>query len=397
MINKGKEAYLAKCAFALALTLGLSISANTLALSMKDIEIHGFFTAGATISNVEKNYLRTTNEDISFDEDSALGLQIFIPIDDKITLQAQILANSSKQAEPDFEAEVDWAFVSYQLSDTLLIRGGRIRYPLLMHGDYAEVGYSYPWIRPPQVVYGNIPITAVDGVDLVATIPMGDVELTVQPFVASRDDSILIQDLNRELDADLNNMVGLKLALQSEHIRLHATVLNYEWSLDKDQPAMWVVENVMGLGAIKDAEVNTYALGVNVDWNSFVFMSEYVHIDYEREKGQFALPGTEGWYAMAGYQMGKWLPHVTYGQRDAKSTLGVINDNLTLGLRYDLTPSAALKFEWSNINPEPAFGPFSGDTQGPVEPTPYGAFEFPAYKNPNEGAQVYSIAIDVIF
>lgn len=73
---------------ALGLALGLSGVSGVQALSADEIEIHGFFTAGATISDVDKRYLRTTDDDISFDEDSAFALQVFIPVDDKISLQA---------------------------------------------------------------------------------------------------------------------------------------------------------------------------------------------------------------------------------------------------------------------------------------------------------------------
>ena len=373
-------------------------SSFTHALSADEIEIHGFFTAGATISDVDKTYLRTTDDDLSFDEDSALGLQIIVPIDEQITLQAQLLANGSKEAETNFEIEVDWAFVSYQVSDDLTLRAGRIRFPILMLGDYAEVGYAYPWIRPPQEVYGGIPITAIDGVDLLYTLPVGNFNLTFQPFVGQRDDQLYIQPLDTEIDTELDNMLGLKVSLSNDYLTLHAAYNTFDTSLDEATPTGFVVSSVPPFFSLpQDAETTLLAAGANLEWRDLVVMTEYLHADYEREDEQMKLTNYTAWYTMVGYRFGKLMPHVTFSDLDSEDiTRGQSSETLTVGLRYELSDSSALKLEWSRVEPqEGTSGLLSADASKAI-PTPYGVFDVPLGSD-GEDASIFSVAFEVIF
>ncbi|MEH6543234.1 MAG: porin [Porticoccaceae bacterium] len=398
-------------ATALGLALGLSCVSGAQALSADEIEIHGFFTAGATISDVDKRYLRTTDDEISFDEDSAFALQVFIPVDDRISLQAQLLANTSKKGDPNFELDVDWAFASYMLNDNATIRAGRIRYPLLLLSDVAEAGYAYPWIRPPVEVYSGIPFNTLDGVDvLIEGFGFGGFDLQIQPYVGSKDEDLYIQSFGIELDTELDNMMGIKLALSNDFITFNAGYTSFEESIDTE----------LGI-LIEELDVGTYTFGVSVDHNNLIMMAEYVDIDYESpDTGSFGLTGYDAWYAMIGYRFGKFTPHITYAEMNADKPLelfaegtslpfvgdvsgapqaffdpsltklgGVSSSTLTVGLRYELSKSSALKFEWSKVEPEDNTGGLFGQT-GSIFGGALPTFD-------QEDAQIYSIALDVVF
>ena len=81
----------------------------------------------------------------------------------------------------NFDLEADWAFASYSFSDQVQVRIGKIKLPTFLVSDFIEVGYSYPWIRPPQEVYTGNPITSIVGGDLLFTPRWGGVEWLIQP------------------------------------------------------------------------------------------------------------------------------------------------------------------------------------------------------------------------
>ncbi|MEH6638905.1 MAG: porin [Porticoccaceae bacterium] len=363
---------------ALGLALGLSCVSGAQALSADEIEIHGFFTAGATISDIEHTYLRTTDEDISFDEDSVLGLQLIVPIDERIVLQAQLLANSSKEDQANFELNVDWAFATYALNDSVDIRAGRIRYPLLMLSDYAEVGYSYPWIRPPQEMYGLIPITSFDGIDALITVPVGGFQLNIQPYGGSKDDELHLHAFHQTTDVELDNIMGARFTLSNDYLTFSLAANTFDLTIGDAHEG-----HGMHHTFTPDLGVENIAAGVNLDWNNLLVMTEYFETRYDdADPGDAQFSDSESWYAMVGYRFGKLTPHITFSELKTDDPQGgIAQESLTVGLRYELSTSSALKFEWTNAEPQDGtLGLFNVDSlEG------------------EDDANVYSIALDLVF
>ena len=371
------------------IAMGLSCGTSAMALTTDDIEIHGFFTAGATISDTEKTYGRTTDNDVAFDEDTVLGVQIIVPIDDKLTLQAQFLANGSKETDVNFDTTVDWAFASYAATDNLTVRGGRIRAPLLMHMEYGEVGYAYPWIRPPQEVYSLIPFNSFDGFDALYSFPtMGGIDLVLQPFVGNKDDELLARQFGGAvIDTEIDNIHGLKVALSSEYVTFVVSYSNLDVTIEGGGPVPVPPAPVPGLTYADRLETEILNVGLTIDWNNFLFMSEYVDVDPDDPGAltEIPIPNNQAWYATVGYRFGKFMPHVTFAEMDSDDIAlgGTTSETLTVGLRYELSPSAALKFEWANV--EPQDGSIGLFTVSPIDP------------DVTDDADIFSVAIDVIF
>jgi hypothetical protein len=132
---------------------------------------------------------------------------------------------------------------------------------------------------------------------------------------------------------------------------------------------------------------------------------------------------TASGYVLAGYHFGKWMPHITLSDfktdsnyRDAKATIPLLSagsaadtaqlqgmvgqiiqfntvnqHSVTLGLRVDVLPKTALKFEWQRVIPEDGSNlispPFSG------QDTFYGA----AGTNNLDKVNIYTVALDLMF
>ena len=106
-----------------------------------------------------------------------------------MSIVAQLLARARSA---NFNAIVEWAYVDYEFTDWLSLRAGKIKQPVYLVNDYVEVGYAYPWIRPPvEVYYLNNPLNTVNGAELLLAFPVGPGTLSFQPYIGSnRDESV---------------------------------------------------------------------------------------------------------------------------------------------------------------------------------------------------------------
>lgn len=104
------------------------------------------------------------SEGISPDPDSVLGAQATYRITDELTAVVQVVAD--QDADDNYEPQLEWAYVSFQPTPDLTIRGGRLALPGFLVSEYRKVSYANPWIRPPVELYQLLPVFTVDGVDV---------------------------------------------------------------------------------------------------------------------------------------------------------------------------------------------------------------------------------------
>lgn len=357
------------------------------AAALENISINGFLTAAGTIGDNDDNpYLHgLVRDDAAFDtRDSRLGLQISADVNPRMRLTAQLLARGGSD---NWETEADWAFVGYRINDPLEVRAGKVKLSTFLVSDYIEVGYAYPWIRPPVEVYSLNPITTISGVDLLYRPQVGNWSFLVQPYVGTSNGSSVVSaplsdatpppsDVNHipkgtQVDFEAKNMVGLNLSAGTDAFNFRLGYLTTDVASD--------------FGGGFDGDKATFAsAGFSMDWRNIVAYAEYAERD-EDNMAERAFPDQKAWYTTLGYRIGKFMPHLTYAKleegKDA-SPLSLAQESITLGLRYELAPGAALKFEASQVEPE------TGN---------YGLFDAPP-SNLNEKDYIfYGVAVDVIF
>ncbi|MDH4133553.1 MAG: hypothetical protein OEV31_02060, partial [Gammaproteobacteria bacterium] len=163
---------------------GLSLPAS--GASTDNITFSGFLTAGANYASqpVLANTGAVSSDGsignvVSFEKDSRFGLQVSAQINPEVSVTGQMLAKAN---ENSYSLSTDWAYVKYRASNNLSVRAGRVKLPSFLISDYNEVGYAYPWVRPPQEMYSANPMTGVNGVDMLLRFNMGDLGLLIQPF-----------------------------------------------------------------------------------------------------------------------------------------------------------------------------------------------------------------------
>jgi hypothetical protein len=367
-------------------------------MAADNIVLNGFMTAGATYTDSDTQwYNGNIRDEIGFEQDSRVGLQVAAQINPKMNVTVQVLGRAR---EEDFDAFFDWGFVSYTASEAWELRAGKIKFPTFLISDYIEVGYAYPWIRPPQEVYTSNPLTAIAGADALFRARLGNGDLLLQPYVGtSRGQSTVVPQFAIELDNafmggtflgldngevalvdfEAQNLIGINASMNWDHFSVRAGYLTIEVSADTLQVSQ------------EDAEF--WSVGGTMDLNNFIGYAEY----FEREiKGaaNLGFPNQKGYYATLGYRFGKWMPHITYAKLDENGTPSdcgnfcgeaLQQDSITLGLRYELGAGAALKMEAQRVNPDNNNrGLFTG-------------YDKDGNSVLGEDAMIYSVAIDVVF
>lgn len=369
-----------------ALGLGMSLGAvSTNVLALDEIRINGFLTAAGTTTDADSAYnIDLARDDLRFDgRDNRLGLQIAADINERMNVTAQLI---SRGGPDNYNVEADWAFVGYQVHDQLAVRAGKVKLPTFLASDYIEVGYAYPWVRPPQEVYSLNPITSLSGVDLLYTPVVGDVTLLFQPYFGTSqgtgytsgqqevDTSGLgFPAAGTEVEFDAKELAGINFAVQTDIATFRAGYLSTK------------VSSPFGGGLIDEDKAEFMSVGFTMDWNDVVAYAEWASRD-EDDGAEIGFPDQQAWYATLGYRVGQFLPSITYAELKAGSdevSWAQEQSSIAFDLRYELGLGADLKFQAMSVRPE----------NGKV-----GLYDGPVSSDElDSDAMVYSVALDVIF
>lgn len=164
------------------LTTGL-VLLNLLPQFCAALDVSSYGTIAAGHLNNDSASLINYRDHWSARSETMLGLQLTGNLTESTSLTSQfIIEGFSYQDRDDFEPRVDWLFLAHQFSHRTRLRVGRLRTPIYFDSDILNIGYAYPWVRPPMEVY--IPevtvITNFDGVDLTLnqTYDTGDLRTT---------------------------------------------------------------------------------------------------------------------------------------------------------------------------------------------------------------------------
>ena len=413
-------------------TFGVAMLASA---SVHAIQFDGFFTVGAAIHDDDTNknnplaqghenvYIgslgdRGITEDLTFETDTRFGLQISSEVSENMKVVAQLLGRGTIN---NFDAVIEWAYADWEFTDWLSLRAGKIKQPVYLVNDYVEVGFAYPWIRPPvEVYYLNNPLNTVNGAELLLAFPVGPGTLSFQPYIGSNRDDIPNTDGQAFFEAE--NIYGIDVKYSGRGYTIHAS--NFQCEV-KTHGSLSGVETAFGdvnvdLEGTGDCDVTSAGLTFDVS-NVLVYAEWQDRTTTETLSRPFG--DQEAWYATLGYRIGKWLPHVTYATIDGKASLVTpaavtcaesggcaggaipldgeisnfpvaIQSSVTAGLRYEVNDSAALKFEYAVVDVENDPQALADANQN----TNYGLFvtDF-TLAPPKDKVGIASIALDVIF
>jgi len=326
------------------------------------VELDGYLTAGLAVHNQSQTdgskvvYLDEVKDDVTFLQDSKFGLQVTADVAEDMQAVAQILASAE---DDNYSMDIEWAYLDYTASESTNLRVGRIKQPVFLISDYLEVGYAYPWIRPPAEAYSNMPVDSIIGVQLLYQTRIGDMNFGFQPYFGSNTEGVPGQPT---VNFFADNYIGMALRLENRA---------FTFQLSTFQTDVSTVDTEGALNSEGHATLSVASLSWDIA--NFVGYTEYTTRDIEADKGTLTLntgfnavpfdalfSDQDGYYITLGYRMGKYLPHVTFATIDSEPAGTVANrysqgarqDSITLGLRYELNDSAALKMEYQTTELE---------------------------------------------
>jgi hypothetical protein len=343
-----------------------------------------------------------TKSKASGEVDSKIGVQGTAKLNSMFSGTVQLL--SRQDGDGSYKPNVEWAFVKAQLLPSLSVRVGRMGAPLFAVSDFRNVGYANLWLRPPQDVYGQVPISNFDGADVIYQMPVGSTTLTAQVFggqsktVVQHTDVKLKSEVGFNLTAEFDNGITLRLGHVQGKLTVDNATLAGLVGILRSTPFASVGDDLDPTAKKSSFD----GVGISYDQGNFVGSAEYTW-----RRTDSYVPDTTGWFATLGYRVGKFTPYVTVSQIKEDSTnvnnniptnvnaqlttlkltvdglvAGQYRDQKTIGVgaRWDFYRNMALKAQYENVKPN---GPgFFIDTNSNF-----------GHSNVN----VYSLAVDMVF
>lgn len=400
------------------------------------LRLSGFGTVGVSRTNNDQAYFGYPGQgggadrSASFNPDTKLGLQGTYKATNTLSATAQVM--TKYRATGEYKPEFDWAFAKWQAAPSVAVRVGRIGAPFFMVSDFRDVGYANTTVRPPLDVYGQVPVSSVDGGDLSYQANLGSTTLTSTLWGGQTKAKYATTLRNAGSDVDpimvkLRNQIGLNF--QAEFDSGYTLRLGHMQSkLSLESSSINQIGNGLagviaggGLGAALSNQLisaidttgtkaSFTGVGASMDRDNIVLATEYT---WRRiDKGVVA--DTTGWYVMGGYRFGTVLPYVVVSrlQTDARNTslnpqaaaLGaaytgaqaLINSDsvrqgtLSVGTRWDFRRGMALKAQFDRVSKPSAS---NGLFLNPDASTASGQDFF----NNKKKVNVLSLAVDFVF
>lgn len=276
---------------------------------------------------VEPTTLGVYDNNFRFDAESVVGLQTQAVISDKLRGTVQLVAKSYN----NYDAAIDWAYLSYNLKPNLTLNAGRFRLPLYYYSDFLDVGYAYYWVRPPVEVYSTHTAT-LEGVNLYHTSIIGDVEIATQAWYGA--DKTTQESEFGATTYDSYNNTGINTQLEWEWLKVRLLYLSTDVTADS-----FYYDPI-------EVDVTFKAAAFMIDHGNFIWRSEITETASDQSDDV-------AWYASAAYTLGDFTPHVTHARihSETDSRFPDSTSN-TVGVSWNFHPSAVLKLEYTDTEQE---------------------------------------------
>ena len=366
------------------------------AANASDIDISGYASFAGTYSNAKTTtgsnadfYNGLATKDAQFDtEGSHFGLQIHTKVSEKVHFAADL---SAQGGSSNYNVKASWAYATYDFNDELSLRMGKYKGAFYMVSDYKDVGYAYPWVRPPLEVYSTNPIRSLSGLDLVYQGTVSDLSVLLELYAGNGTHTAKYLPSTID-DTSLGLPSTVKKGDSVEFKTPNAKGFNLSVSGDIGTFRIGYFQTQVDAAAFgKYHEFGSFGgLGFNIDWHNLVVYSEYIMRDTAANLAG-AFPDQTAYYVTTGYRMGKFLPYITYAKLDKgkdNSPYAQLQSSVALGLRTEVSSSSAVKFEVMKVTPvkNSLSTSFNSTTSG------YGLFNLPV-----KDGTIATVTFDVIF
>ncbi len=347
-----------------ATTIFLAMFSGSVSAEIK-ISGYGSLIAGRTLGTVDdplnpgekRDEILTADfydvgqydNEFSFTPESILALQLSTEIGKDLTVTAQLVA----KGVDDFEPEFDWFYLTYQATEELSFMAGRRNIPMYYFSEFSEVGYAYPWMRPPSNLYWW-QITQFNSVQATYEFPLGNYNNSVTFFHGNER-----SEDNKEMEY-YDRLYGGNAVSVDE---LWTDITGFNWNLSGDIFDLRFVyfqndrdrETLQPDGTISDYDPFSQTflgIGGKVDVGKFTFLFDWNLVSYDDEfKTEFPT-----YLISAVYNVGEFQPYFVYSKADHERTSGPNKTKdleehymVGVGIRYNLFSKASIKVQFDEF------------------------------------------------
>ncbi len=397
----------------------LTVTDGAMADYEPDYRLSGFATFGLVTSDHDSLGFRrdlTQEEgvaggDIDWKTDSLVGLQWQARWSPKFDATLQVVAKD--RFKNTLENSIEWAFIRYRPVDGLDFRVGRLGSDLFMLSEYRQVGYAFPWVRPPTDYYGLMSLYHFDGVDVSKRFDLAGGTLNVKVFYGNSDEEYPVNDESgRSVRMDISP-AGLALNLEWQDWEWRYTYADVSINNNTASPLTDALQSVTPLwpeaGALAQ-EISTdgksmiyHELGVAYDNNTWWAQAEATDLSSD----SLLAPNSRHFYVSVGRRFGPFsifgLGGIAAQTEDAPAispppgaeqlagavsasiaSIRLEQDSIGLGARWNFRPKMALKIQANR---------FDIDETGNSLWVMSGPRQF----SDNQVSTVVSLSLDVLF
>jgi hypothetical protein len=353
--------------------------------SNNPLNIHGFATVGGVRSTNDLDFYQGIDNKMGYRTDTRVGLQMSYGISEATQFVIQLVA----MGHHNFDLKGEWAYLSHRWTDKLSTKIGRLRKPLYYYSESIDVGFSYPFIRPPLEIYRSKD-NSFEAIDLTYEFAWGSAYHTLQAFTGDGSEKLdspayvetpaYTGFVNFLTNLNLDDQWGFNLLSNWDYYTLRLGYLTFN--------AHAQVAADLGGGLIIFTDIDQrseyYSTALHYDNAQWYLVGEIGRLN-AKELGQ--IPDNESGYVIVGYHFENWMPYVIYGATNTKTPAssdselqGYHAKSGTFGFQYTLNANTSAKFEVNHYY----------DFQGGVGP-------FGTRSDIDDKASILAFAIDVVF
>jgi len=289
------------------------------------------------------------DNEFSFTPESIFALQATADIGEDLRITAQLVA----KGVDDFEPEFDWFYFTYQASENLTLMAGRRNLPMYYYSEFSEVGYAYPWMRPPSNLYWW-QITQFNSLQAMYDFEMGDYSSTLTFFHGNErsEDNVemkfydeLFGGTAESVDELWTDITGINWSVSGDNFDVRFVYFQNDRDRDTIQPD----------GSIDpfDPFSQTFVgFGGKVDMYPFTFLFD-MNIVYYDDVHKTEFPT---YLLSVVYNYEKFQPYIVYSKANQERTTGAGKSKdleehhiLGVGVRYNLFSKASIKIQYDDF------------------------------------------------
>lgn len=418
-------------------TLNVAVSLALLpmathAFDQGDITLRGFGTISAVHSGTDSGDFRSSitqpkgsgaSTQFDFGVDTRIGLQVDAKLTNALTATVQTVTERDEWG--GFGTGFEWANLKYAITPELSVKAGRVTLPVFMVSDYRKVSYAMPFVRPPVEVYGNVPFSALDGVNVEYNTNINNTVVNIQGEFGTSAENIPANGVINHVVAKRNIVLNTTIErgyLQGRIGYVHShidyggdkidAIFNGLQSFAQKTKGLAISGQALDLlDKYQCAKASSTFLGLGLSYDPGDW---FIQGEFTRRKSESFITPTKAWYVTTGARNGAWTTYwgiskvmvdreivepgmttkglppalavpaaaLNSGVNQLLKATSYGQDTLTIGARWDVMKNTALKVQMDRTRLDPNTGSFFVNGQANL---------------PGSIVNTYSASLDFVF